>query len=120
MLIGRNFNKLCEKILLVTGEQAVNTAGVKVSVTELAERLDLDRAEARNAFQYLADLDLISVETIGGPFLYGHISLTTKGLLKLKRIRINKSNLYTSILTRFCSSGIQYRYIGCQVLQIQF
>jgi len=86
MLIGRNFNKLCEKILLAAAEQADYGAGERVSVTELAERLDLDRAEVRNAFQYLADLDLISVETIGGPLLYGHISLTNKGLLKIKKM----------------------------------
>lgn len=87
MLIGSNFNKLCEKILLAAGEQADYSAGKRVSVKKLAELLDLDRTEVRNAFQYIEELDLISVETIGGPLLYGHISLTKKGLLKIKKIR---------------------------------
>lgn len=87
MLIGNTFNKRCEIILLTAGEESGFTAGKKVSVHKLADELDLDRVEIRNLFQYLIDLDFISVETIGGPVLYGHISLTKKGLLKIKSLR---------------------------------
>lgn len=87
MLIGNNFNKLCEKILLAAGEQSGYEAEKRISVKKLSEDLNLGRTEIRNTFQYLSGLGFISIETIGGPHLYGHISLTKKGLLKLKSIQ---------------------------------
>jgi hypothetical protein len=87
MLIGNNFNKLCEKILLAAGEQSGYEPERKISVKKISEELNLDRTEIRNTFQYLTDLEFISVESIGGPLLYGHISLTKRGLLKLQSIQ---------------------------------
>lgn len=84
MLIGSDFNRRCEKILMVAGRESNFKEGKKISVETLAEALKMDRVEIRNLFQYMIDLQFIKAETIGGPALYGHISLTKKGLLKIK------------------------------------
>jgi len=86
MLIGSDFNKRCEKILMAAGRECNYTLGTKISVEALTEELKLDRVEIRHFFQYMIDLKLIKIESIGGPALYGHISLTQKGLLKVKSL----------------------------------
>ena len=93
MLIGSDFNRQCEKILLAAGRDAEFTAGIKVSVEKLAQSLNMDRVEIRNLFQYLADLKLIVIESIGGPALYGHISLTQNGVNKIKSLKDSPDNL---------------------------
>ena len=87
MLIGSDFNKRCEKILLAAGRECNYTLGTKISVEVLTEELKLDRVEIRHFFQYMIDLKLIKIESIGGPALYGHISLTKKGILKIKSLK---------------------------------
>lgn len=82
MLIGSDFNKKCEKILKAAAEESDFREGEKVPVAKLASDLRMDRVEVRTLFEYMVDLDLIRVESIGGPTLYGHISLTQKGVLK--------------------------------------
>lgn len=91
MLIGSDFNRRCEKILLAAGREAELVAGEKVSVETLAEELNMDRVEIRNLFQYMTDLQFIVIESIGGPVLYGHISLTQKGVNKVKSL-MNESD----------------------------
>lgn len=83
MLIGSDFNKRCEKILLAAGREAEFKAGKKVSVEKLARKLNMDRVEIRNLFRYMTDLKFIEIVSIGGPVLYGHISLTEKGIGKI-------------------------------------
>ncbi|REL37700.1 hypothetical protein DYD21_07920 [Rhodohalobacter sp. SW132] len=86
MLIGKSFNRRCEKILCSAALLSGYEEGKNISVVDLSDELKLDRVEIRNLFQYLIDLDFIRAESIGGPYLYGHISLTKKGLLKVKRL----------------------------------
>lgn len=86
MLIGSDFNRRCEKILIAAGRASGFKAEKKIPVKALAETLKMDRVEIRNLFQYMIDLQFIKVESIGGPALYGHISLTKKGLLKVKSL----------------------------------
>lgn len=86
MLIGSDFNRRCEKILMAAGRESGFTAEKKIPVEALAEKLKMDRVEIRNLFQYMIDLQFIRAESIGGPALYGHISLTKKGLLKIKSL----------------------------------
>ena len=86
MLIGSDFNKKCEKILKAVAGEIDYREGEKVPVEMLARDLKMDRVEIRTLFQYMVDLDLIKVESIGGPTLYGHISLTQKGVLKAKKL----------------------------------
>ncbi len=87
MLIGSDFNRRCEKILLAAGREAEFTPGKKVSVEILAQNLTMDRVEIRQLFQYLADLKLIVIESIGGPSLFGHITLTNHGIDKIKSFK---------------------------------
>ncbi len=83
MLIGNNFNRRCENILLAAGKQSGNRPDKKIVVSKVAEGLKLDRTEIRQTFEYLVSLGFIKIESIGGPLLFGHISLTKKGVLKL-------------------------------------
>lgn len=87
MLIGSDFNRRCEKILLAAGREAEFEAGVNIAVEKLAQAVKMDRAEIRNLFEYMIDLGFIEVKSIGGPVLYGHISLTDKGLKKAIKLR---------------------------------
>lgn len=86
MLIGSDFNRRCEKILMTAARESGFREGEKISVESLAETLNMDRVEIRNLFQYMIDLQFIKAESIGGPALYGHISLTKKGIIKIKSL----------------------------------
>jgi len=87
MLIGKGFNKKCEKILSEAAEISDYESGYKISVEELNKNLDFGRKEIRYYFEYMSDQNLIELTTIGGPFLYGHITLTDKGIAKIKAIQ---------------------------------
>jgi hypothetical protein len=89
MLIGSDFNRRCEKILLAAGREADFEAGINISVEKLARTLNMDRVEIRNLFRYMIDLHFIKEESIGGPVLYGEISLTEKGIEKAKALLDN-------------------------------
>ena len=74
-------------ILLEAGYVSDFQAEVDISVDDLAEKLKMDRVEIRNLFKYMIDLGFIEVKSIGGPVLYGHISLTNKGLNKAIKLK---------------------------------
>ncbi len=42
----------------------------------------MDRTEIKNTLEYLEELGYLELKTIGGPWLYGHVSITKKGLKK--------------------------------------
>lgn len=83
MLIGKGFNKKCEQILRKAAEISDYKPGHSISVEELNEDLGFGRKEIKYYFEYMNDQKLIDLTTIGGPFLYGHISLTPKGIAKI-------------------------------------
>jgi len=85
MLIGGDFNQKAKLFLIELAQLAGNEARKKVEVKTVNENLGFDRKEIKNILEYLENLEYIEVETIGGPFLYGHISLTEKGLHKAKK-----------------------------------
>jgi repressor of nif and glnA expression len=87
MLIGKGFNKKCEQILSEAAEISDYESGYKISVEELNKNLDFGRKEIRYYFEYMSDQKLIELTTIGGPFLYGHITLTDKGIAKIRAIQ---------------------------------
>lgn len=82
MLIGGDFNAKAKKLLILLSELSENNPEKKVPVKNLVNELELDRSEFKNLLQYLENKELISIATIGGPFLYGHISITKKGIAK--------------------------------------
>lgn len=86
MLIGKGFNKKCEEILSKAAEISDYEAGYSISVEELNKNLGFGRKEIRYYFEYMSDQKLIELTTIGGPFLYGHIALTDKGIAKIKAL----------------------------------
>lgn len=90
MLIGKGFNKKCEQILSEAAEISDYESGYTLSVEELNKNLGFGRKEIRYYFEYMNDQKLIELTTIGGPFLYGHITLTEKGLAKIKAIQKKK------------------------------
>ncbi|MEX0649184.1 MAG: hypothetical protein WEA56_15800 [Balneolaceae bacterium] len=87
MLIGGNFNNKCKKLLVETGLLSGMEPGKNISVQDLNKNLEFDRTELRGYLEHLSDQGYISLTTIGGPFLYGHISLTKRGLYKLEEFQ---------------------------------
>lgn len=82
MIIGKDFNKKCEQLLIVASMLSKIESDQNVSVLQLNESLNYDRNEMRSYLEYLADNKFLELKSIGGPMLYGHISLTGKGLKK--------------------------------------
>lgn len=87
MLVGKEFSLKCEDILVETEKISAQTDSTVVSVEELNKKLNYDRVEIKHLFNYLSDLNLIVIESIGGPCLYGDISLTEKGMSKIEIIK---------------------------------
>lgn len=83
MELGSTIGLKSKSVLVVAGKLAKFNTGVNISVEKLNHICNLDRVEIRTIFKHMSDLGLINVETIGGEYLYGHISLTKKGLSKL-------------------------------------
>jgi len=86
MIIGSNFNKKCDQILLEAAKQSGKKAGIKISVKALNEDCKFERNEIKNILEFMQNKNLIELETIGGPLLYGHISLTSTGIERIKKI----------------------------------
>lgn len=91
MLVGKEFSKKCERLLIESEKIFRENEKAHVSVEELNKILNLDRVEIKNLFQYLSELNYIIIESIGGSYLYGSISLSEKGLSKIESIK-KKSN----------------------------
>lgn len=60
---------------------------IKVAVEDLVEELELDRTELKHLLEYLEGRNLVEIASIGGPFLYGHIQITEKGILKAASLK---------------------------------
>ena len=92
MLIGKGFNKKCEQILWEAARISDMESGFSISVEELNENLGFGRKEIKYFFEYMYDRNFIEITTIGGPFLYGHITLTSKGVEKIKTMLQSEEN----------------------------
>jgi len=82
MIIGSEFSKKYHRFLREIGELSNGDPFQKISVQELNTHLQSERTEIKNVLEYFQDLGYISIETIGGPLLYGHIKITESGLEK--------------------------------------
>jgi hypothetical protein len=87
MLIGSSFNSTLDSILLEAFQISNKTDKDRIEVEELNKSLQLDRREIKNYLEYLSDKNLIILSTIGGPFLYGHVELTSDGIRRAKIIQ---------------------------------
>ncbi len=85
MIIGSDFNSKAKSILKKLFELSNGKEGVWVKVDAIAKQVDLDKTEAKNLLEYLESKDCIMIETLGGPFLYGDISITKKGIVNSKK-----------------------------------
>jgi Mn-dependent DtxR family transcriptional regulator len=90
MIIGKDFNKKCEQLLIAASLLSNMESDKSVSVEQINESLHFDRNEMRSYLEYLADNNFVELKSIGGPMLYGHISLTGKGLKKAAEAKKEK------------------------------
>ncbi|MCW9707337.1 hypothetical protein [Fodinibius salsisoli] len=86
MMIGSKFSKKYHQFLQKIGDLSEGNTGQKISVKKVNDHVHLDRTEIKNALEYLQELGFINIETIGGPFLYGHITITAAGLNKYNKL----------------------------------
>ncbi len=86
MIIGSEFSKKYHKFLEEIGELSQHDTTRKISVQDINSSLNLDRTEFKNVLEYLRELGYINIETIGGPLLYGHITITEEGLDKYQEL----------------------------------
>jgi Mn-dependent DtxR family transcriptional regulator len=82
MIIGSKFSRKYHKLLIKIGELSGEKTNKEISVKHLNKDLNMDRTEIKNALEYLEELGYIHIKTIGGPLLYGHITITEAGLQK--------------------------------------
>jgi len=86
MIIGSEFSKKYHQFLKRIGDISNNDMSQKISVQKINNEFDLDRTEIKNVLEYFQDLGYINIETIGGPLLYGHITITKSGLEKYRKL----------------------------------
>lgn len=82
MIIGSEFSEKYHRFLKEIGDQSEEDTSRRIPVRAINSNLHLDRTEIKNGLEYLQELGYISIETIGGPLLYGHITITEAGLRK--------------------------------------
>lgn len=86
MIIGSKFSKKYQQLLRKIGDSSQGNTSQKISVQEINDDPGLDRTEIKNVLEYLQELGFINIETIGGPFLYGHVTITDTGLHKYNEL----------------------------------
>lgn len=86
MIIGSEFSKKYHQFLKEVGSRSNHDTSERISVQEINAALNLDRTEIKNVLEYLQELGYINIETIGGPLLYGHITITESGLEKYQEL----------------------------------
>ena len=86
MLIGGDFNKKGKQLLSALAELSSGDTGTKISVKELNGTLNFGRNEIKNLLEYLESKECLEIATIGGPLLYGHVTITSKGLAKAEKV----------------------------------
>lgn len=86
MMIGSKFSKKYHQFLQKIGDLSDGRTTQKISVKNINDQVRFDRIEIKNALEYLQELGFINIETIGGPLLYGHITITEAGLDKYNKL----------------------------------
>lgn len=75
---------MAKKVLILLLELSGADIDIKVEVKIIATRLNLDRIYMKNLLEYLENRNLLSLSSIGGPYLYGHIRITHEGIYRAK------------------------------------
>lgn len=87
MIIGSEFSKKNKSFLITIGRLSKGDPERKILVLDINSHLELDRTEIKNVLEYLQELGYIKIKTIGGPLLYGHVTITQQGLEKYHQIQ---------------------------------
>lgn len=87
MIIGGDFSKKNRKLLKEIGSLSNDDTDHKIPVQEINKEIKLDRTEIKNLLEYFEELGYITIATIGGPLLYGHIKITDEGLQTYHQIK---------------------------------
>lgn len=87
MIIGSEFSEKYHQFLIEIGRLSNGDTSSKIPVKKINTSLNLDRTEIKNVLEYLEELGYINIQTIGGPLLYGHISITESGLAKFRELK---------------------------------
>ncbi|MDZ7714747.1 MAG: hypothetical protein U5J95_00895 [Balneolaceae bacterium] len=82
MIIGSKFSEKNQQYLKVVFQLSKQDTDYQIPVQDINQKLELDRTELKNVLEHLQDLGFIKIATIGGPLLYGHITITQKGIKK--------------------------------------
>ncbi|WP_445666334.1 hypothetical protein [Fodinibius sp. AD559] len=86
MIIGSEFSKKYQRILKEIGSLSQQDTSKQIPVKKINATLEWDRTEIKHVLEYLQELGLINIKTIGGPLLYGHVSITESGLKKYESL----------------------------------
>ncbi|NBW70597.1 MAG: hypothetical protein EBR32_04190 [Bacteroidetes bacterium] len=84
MIIGDDFSKRARELLIEIANQADNDTSILVQVDQVCEKLEIGRKEAKNLFDFLEVKGFISIQNIGGAYLYSSVFITNKGLDKIR------------------------------------
>lgn len=82
MIIGSGFSEKNQRFLEEVARLSDRDTQKKISVKKINKAMELDRTEIKNILEYLEELGYLKIKTIGGPWLYGHVTITTEGLKK--------------------------------------
>lgn len=85
MLIGGDFNKKGKDLLRELRTLSDGNTDSKIDVQALNDLLQFDRNEIKNILEYLENKECVKIATIGGPYLYGHIQITPKGIVRASK-----------------------------------
>jgi len=86
MLIGSKFSKKYQRFLREIGSLSQEDTCKQISVKKINDNLEWDRTEIKNGLEYFQEIGLINTKTIGGPLLYGHVTLTELGIEKYESL----------------------------------
>jgi Mn-dependent DtxR family transcriptional regulator len=82
MIIGSGFSEKNRRFLQEVARISDDNTLKKIPVKDINEAMELDRTEIKNILEYLEELGYLQIKTIGGPWLYGHVTITQEGLKK--------------------------------------
>jgi len=85
MIIGNDFSQKAKKVLKKISELSHRETDIRIEVKSIGKFIKIDKTEMKNLLEYLESKDCIKIETMGGPFLYGDVSITKKGIAKSEK-----------------------------------
>ena len=80
MIIGSKLDQKNRNFLQELARLSEGEAGKKIAVKRVNNVTGFDRTQVRNILEHLEQLGHIHIKTIGGPWLYGHVAITPRGL----------------------------------------